>query len=77
MPKPFDAILKGLLEASPADWPALAGLPRRAVRVIDADVSTFSGATDKVLRVEGPPDHIQHFDFQAGPDRSVPRRVHG
>jgi predicted transposase YdaD len=77
MPKPFDAVLKGLLERSPPDWPALADLPPSAVAVIDADVSTFSGATDKVLRVHGPPASILHFDFQAGPDRTVPRRAHG
>jgi predicted transposase YdaD len=77
MPKPFDATLKALLEESPRDWPALAGHPRRAVTVIDADVSTVTAATDKVLRAHGPPDEILHFDFQAGPDRTLPRRVHG
>jgi predicted transposase YdaD len=68
MAKKFDATLKTLLEESPQDWPALAGQPPRPVKVIDADISTISGATDKVLLVRGPPDSIMHFDFQAGPD---------
>jgi predicted transposase YdaD len=74
--KPFDATLKGLLEASPSDWPVLAGLPRAAVEVIDADISTVTGAADKVLRVRGQPDWIMHVEFQSGPDRSLPRRTH-
>jgi predicted transposase YdaD len=78
MSKPFDAISKWLLEVHPADWPAFLGVSARAVEVVDADVSTVTAATDKVLRVradEG--DRIQHFDFQSGPDASVPRRAHG
>src|SRR5579885_742044 len=76
MPKPFDATLKGLLEVAPADWAILAGQPADDVRVIDADLSTFSGGADKVLRVGGRYARIVHFDFQSGPDRSLPRRVH-
>jgi hypothetical protein len=76
MSKPFDALLKGLLETSPSDWPVLLGQPPSAVDVIDADVSTFSGATDKVLRVHGPTSYLLHLDFQAGPDASLPRRLH-
>ena len=44
--------------------------------MIDADVSTVTAATDKVLRLSEP-DAVLHFDFQAGPDASVPGRVHG
>ena len=47
MPKPFDATLKGMLEASPRDRAALAGHPAEDVRVIDADsdaASTFTGS---------------------------------
>jgi predicted transposase YdaD len=78
MSKPFDATPKGLLEIRPADWPAFLGVATRAVEVVDADVSTVTAATDKVLLLradEG--DRIQHFDFQSGPDASVPRRTHG
>jgi predicted transposase YdaD len=77
MSKPFDATLKALLEESPRDWPALAGFLTNRAEVVDADVSTVSGAADKVLRVRGSPDWIMHLDFQAGPDAIVPRRTHG
>lgn len=76
MSKPFDATLKRLLEESPDDWPVLAGLPRAPVAVIDADISTVTGASDKVLRVRGRPDWIMHVEFQRGPDQSLPRRTH-
>jgi hypothetical protein len=77
MSKRFDATPKGLLEIHPADWPAFLGVPARTVEVVDADVSTVTAATDKVLLVradEG--DRMQHFDFQSGPDASIPRRTH-
>lgn len=76
MSKPFDATLKRLLEESPSDWPVLAGLPRAPVKVIDADISTVSGAADKVLRVHGRPDWIMHVEFQRRPDQGLPRRTH-
>ncbi|MBY0524657.1 MAG: hypothetical protein K2R98_14735 [Gemmataceae bacterium] len=76
MSKPYDATLKAMLEASPADWTALIGLHAERIAVIDADVSTVTAATDKVLRLSGP-DVVAHFDFQAGPDAILPRRVHG
>jgi hypothetical protein len=75
MPLRFDATLKGLLEEGPGDWPVLAGLPRSKVEVIDADVSTVTGAADKVLRVRGAPDWIMHIDFQTGDDTTLPRRT--
>ena len=75
MAKTFDATLKGMLEESPGDWPVLAGQPRAETVVIDADVSTFTGAADKVLRVRGAPDWILYLEFQAGPDVSLPRRM--
>jgi len=49
----------------------------RSVEIVDADISTVTGATDKVLRLradEG--DRIQHFELQSGPDATVPRRAH-
>jgi hypothetical protein len=36
--------------------------------VIDADIATITGATDKVIRVAGPPDWLLAVDFQAGHD---------
>jgi predicted transposase YdaD len=76
--KPFDATPKGLLEVGPADWPAFLGVVARTVEVVDADVSTVTAATDKVLLIRADDgDRVQHFDFQSGPDASVPRRAHG
>ncbi|HVS38740.1 MAG TPA: hypothetical protein VMS17_24500 [Gemmataceae bacterium] len=76
MSKPFDASLKAMLEASPADWLRLAGFPVVRAEVIDADVSTVTAATDKVLRLFGDTNAVMSFDFQAGPDAGLPRRVH-
>src|SRR5438067_10121883 len=76
MPLPFDATLKGLLEASPLSWVELSGYAGDAAEVTDADVSTFTGASDKVIRVRGPRDWVLDINFQRGPDASVPRRAH-
>jgi predicted transposase YdaD len=73
--KKFDVTLKSLLEDSPADWPALAGVSATDVTVIDADIATLSGAADKVLRLGDEPPRIMHFEFQSGPDASLPRRM--
>jgi predicted transposase YdaD len=72
--KPFDVTLKSLLEDAPEDWPILAGVPNPKVTVIDSDIATISGAADKVLHLEGPPPWIMHFEFQSGPDASLPAR---
>ncbi len=53
----------------------MAGVRDPQVEVIDADIATISGAADKVLRLHGPPPSIMHFEFQAGPDASLPRRM--
>jgi predicted transposase YdaD len=73
--KKFDVTLKALLEDAPEDWPLLAGVRDPHVEVIDADIATISGAADKVLRLHGPPPSILHFEFQASPDASLPRRI--
>jgi predicted transposase YdaD len=67
MAKKFDATLKSLLEDSPVDWLRLAGRPPAPVAVMDADVSTVTAATDKVLRVTAKRPWVMHIDFQAGP----------
>jgi predicted transposase YdaD len=69
-----DATLKELLEESPAAWPWLVGAPAQTVEVIDSDISTITGAADKVLWVRDEPPWIHHVEFQAGPDASLPRR---
>ena len=78
MSQRFDASPKGLQQLRPADWPPFVGVAANSVEVVDADVSTVTAATDKVLLVhanEG--DRILHFDFQSGPNARVPRRAHG
>ena len=77
MSKPYDATLKAMLEASPADWPRLAGFHVGRTEIMDADVSTITAATDKVLRLSGDLNAVMHFEFQAGPDAGLPGRVHG
>lgn len=72
MERRFDATLKSLIEDAPGDWPRLLGIADPDVGVIDADISTSSGAADKVLRLAGPPSSILHFEFQSGPDASIP-----
>jgi predicted transposase YdaD len=69
--KPYDPTLKALVELRPADWPALAGLPRGPTSVIDADIATVSGALDKALRVEADPPYLVHLEFHAGHDAAV------
>jgi hypothetical protein len=76
MSRPFDAAMKAMLECGPADWLALAGHPGRTARVIDADVSAVSAATDKVVEVADRPPWLFDVNFQTGPDASLPRRVH-
>jgi len=77
MSQRYDASPKALQELRPADWPPFVGVVASSVQVVDADVSTVTAATDKVLLVRAKDgDRIQHFDFQSGPDASVPRRTH-
>jgi hypothetical protein len=73
----YDPTLKTLVEASPADWLPLLGLPRKRVTVEDTDLATVvSGAVDKVLRVHAQPEYLLHLDFQAGHDAAIlPRRL--
>src|SRR6266436_1261889 len=77
MSKPFDAILKHLVEAYPAAWAASVGAPADApVRVIDADISTVSGGADKVIHVEAAIPWLLHLELQTGPDASLLDRAH-
>jgi predicted transposase YdaD len=74
MSQTFDATLKNLLELDCAGWPALINLPPRPSTIIDADISTVSAATDKVIR-RFDPDELIALDFQAGPFAGLPRRT--
>ncbi len=63
MAKPFDAVLKHLVEAYPSAWLAAVGWPTSGpVRVIDADVSTVTAGADKVLWVDETPPWVTHLD---------------
>jgi hypothetical protein len=68
MPGPVDDALKHLTELSPPDWVVRGGWPAAPATLIDADIATITGATDKVIRVVGPPDWLLAVDFQAGHD---------
>jgi hypothetical protein len=68
----YDPTLKTLVEASPADWLPLLGLPRKRVTVENTDLATVvSGAVDKVLRVHAQPEYLLHLDFQSGHDSAM------
>jgi predicted transposase YdaD len=76
MAKPFDAALRHLLRAYPADWPALLGLPHTGrVEVLDTDLSTVTAAADTVFRIHDPDPWLLDLELQAGHDRHLDRRV--
>jgi hypothetical protein len=68
MPGPIDDALKHLTELAPQDWVVQGGWPAAPARIIDADIATIAGATDKVIRVKGRPDWLLAVDFQTGHD---------
>ena len=75
-PKPYDATLKHLVEARPADWLAFLGLPiGTKIEAVDADLSSVTAAADKVLRVDGPQAYVAHLEFQSGVDTDLDRRM--
>jgi hypothetical protein len=75
--KPYDAAGKVLLELDPAGWLSLLGATRPAdrVRVVDADLSAVSLASDKVVRVDDPDPWLMHLEFQAGHDLGLLPRL--
>lgn len=75
--KPYDPTLKALVETEPESWPAFVGSPAGPTAVIDADLSTVSGAADKVLRVAAATPYLLHLEFVTGHDSSsLPRKLH-
>ncbi|MBY0524543.1 MAG: hypothetical protein K2R98_14155 [Gemmataceae bacterium] len=68
MPGPIDDTLKHLTELSPQDWVVRGGWSAAPATVVDADIATITGASDKVIRVAGPPDWLLAVDFHAGHD---------
>jgi hypothetical protein len=76
MPKAFDASLKHLIEAYPADWVRCAGVqPKGPVRAIDADVSAVTAGADKVLHVAEAAPWLLHLEVQASRDAQLPDRM--
>jgi len=73
MPKPFDAALKDLIEAFPADWLEAVGVPvSEPVEVLSPDLSTVTAAADILIRTG---DVVVHIDAQSGPDPDLARRL--
>jgi predicted transposase YdaD len=68
MPGPLDDTLKHLTELAPADWVIQGGWAPGPATLVDADIATIAGASDKVIRVAGSPDWLLAVDFQAGHD---------
>jgi hypothetical protein len=75
--KPYDPVLKGLVDIQPRWWPVVLSQPAGPTEVIDADIATVSGAADKVLRVGADPPYLQHLEFVADHDvASLPPKLH-
>lgn len=75
MAKQFDATIKKLVDARPADWLAFAGFPAaNSLEIIDTDLS-ISPAADRVLRVVASEPYIAHLEFQSGADPELDQRM--
>lgn len=73
MSKPFDATLKKLVTAHPADWLRQLGVPVTAEpEVVSADLSTVTAVADVLIRVG---ELVVHIDLESGPDDSLARRM--
>jgi hypothetical protein len=60
----------------PEDWIALLGLPKGHTHIEEADISTITGAGDKIVQVDTPMEtYGAHFEFQAGPDTDFLSRL--
>ena len=76
--KQFDATLKDISGAYPADWAALLGATSvRSVRLVDADASTVTAAADKVMMIDSGsgPEWILHPELQSGRDLDLPHNT--
>lgn len=75
-PRPFDVATRRLIEADPAGWLALAGLPVDGpVHPLDSDVATVLAEVDKVLQVDAASPWLAHLEVQTTRDPVLPRRM--
>jgi hypothetical protein len=73
MAKQFDATLKDLIEAYPADWLVAVGVPVTGpIEVLSPDLSTVTASADALIRAG---DAVVHIDLQSGPDPSLATRM--
>jgi predicted transposase YdaD len=74
---PYDAASKDLIETDPLGWVTFLGCaaPEWAVRLVDAELSTVTTESDKVIRVDVPSRWLLHIEIQSGSDASIERRV--
>lgn len=77
MTKPYDATTKDLIEGDPAGWVEYFGrlVPRSAVTLVDADLSTVTTDADKVIRVAEAVPWILHLEIQTDDDPQMARRL--
>jgi len=73
----FDASLKNLSEDYAADWAAVLGAASvRSIRLLDADVSTVTGAADKAMMIDsGGPEWILHPEFVSGHELGLAHKI--
>lgn len=76
MSKPYDSVFKDLLERDPGGWVRLAlGPVEGEPALVDADISTVSGAADKVVLLTGAEPFVVHFEAFASWDPSLHARA--
>ena len=72
MPTPFDSASKYLFETDPIAWLAFFDVePGGPVSVIDADLSTVTSDTDRVIRIDAPEPWLVHVEAQANYDADL------
>lgn len=76
MSKPYDSVFKDLLERDPAGWVHLALGPIAGNPVlVDSDISTVSGAADKVVLMDRLEPFLVHFEAFASWDPTITARA--
>lgn len=79
MAKPFDAVLKWMLDAYAAAWVRYliphVGLPPGEPEPLDPDLSTVQPTADKVFRLGPPASGLLHLEVQSDWDGEMPARL--